>query len=119
MTGWSSANGGKSLLFVTGWPKPLSAPLVGTFVDVSDGSPASIAFNSRQMLNYPTVAAAQRPPSDAANTFGGLLVVPLQQGGNCVGVMQVERTQMERFDVIPVAVARMLGALYAAALATR
>ena len=97
----------------------MCSTLVAVYMQTNDQSPAAITFATSEVLNYSSASHELRPlpPPPPNKPFNGLLILPLQAGGETVGVLLLERTRAERLEPTSVAVAKQLAALYAGALA--
>ena len=114
---WITADNRSRLRFVRGWPLNTAAWLEGLASTVDDG-PAGTVFKTGQPLSFQFLPADQRPPASTvpSRPYNGILIAPMFAGGTTIGVLQVEREKIARFDPSQIAIARALAALYATAL---
>ena len=107
MSAWITADNRSRLRFVRGWPLNTAAWLEGVASTVDD-VPAGTVF----------VPTNQRPPASTVplRSYKGIPIAPMFAGVATIGVLQVEREKIARFDPSQIAIARALAAFYATAL---
>jgi hypothetical protein len=73
-------------------------------------SPIGYALSQGLLTNFSTLGSGERPAS--SSTYSGILIAPLRADGSQLGVVILERANVERFDPVAAPIARALGALY-------
>lgn len=116
VSAWIVSKNKKALSYVTGWPIEQVQTLVGLTSPLAPDDPASIAFNKQQMLNFSDIPADQRPPPNKT-VFHAICITPIYDRHHPIGVLQIEREKMQRFDSVPQELIRALAAFYGTALA--
>ena len=107
------------LRFAYGYPESLADDLVDYALPLGTdkSSPIYRTFTDNIAGNFATLPPSQRPPSPEDGThYGGILMLPIYDLSETIGVLQIERARPDRFDATAVALGRALSAFYGSAL---
>jgi GAF domain-containing protein len=118
ITAWQVTTDPNVLRYVAGWPLATTQALEGSGIDLRTPAPFMVALRNTLILSYANLSGSQRPATDPKLeiTYGGIAFLPMKGDGKPVGVLCIERHNLQQFGAAQIALGRALAALYGLAL---